>query len=380
MAATTATSTVRTAPGLFPGPLPASGRGCVPGSSQPPMPRCWRPAPCTHPTRRSKRPKRPWWTPPAGSTRPGCARWSATLRPPWILTGLTRKPNAALPAGDGVTTTYDRMVAVGGILDPKPARPCRPRWSRWPARPTTTTPAAGANAALMPSLSWSAGSWRPAGCRSPVGPPQLRGSIDRPSLNRLNRREGRAGSRRAGWVERPAGPDPWNPRRAGGWPVTPPAPRSWSAANPGRRCPLPQRHPRRPVSSRPGGMAAGGAGHPPPALGGPPRRPLDVGRATRVVTRPNAKPWPCGTAAVSSPGCSRPLVWWEGHHVGGLGWMAAPPTWTIWPWWVGPIIGPCMRTAHPRPRRPGHHHHHPTTPNTGPPDQSGDGRVSGPSQ
>ena len=39
----------------------------------------------------------------------------------------------------------------------------------------------------------------------------------------------------------------------------------------------------------------------PPILGGAPSQPLEVGRASRTITPPNARPWPSATAAVSSP-------------------------------------------------------------------------------
>ena len=39
----------------------------------------------------------------------------------------------------------------------------------------------------------------------------------------------------------------------------------------------------------------------PPALGGAPSRPLEVGRATRVLSRPSPRPWLCATMAVSFP-------------------------------------------------------------------------------
>jgi hypothetical protein len=59
---------------------------------------------------------------------------------------------------------------------------------------------------------------------------------------------------------------------------------------------------------------------------------------------PSAPPWPCVTAAVSSPAVTarwpgvRPTIWFTG-------WMAAPPIWTTWSCCAGPIIGPCMRAA-----------------------------------
>ena len=60
--------------------------------------------------------------------------------------------------------------------------------------------------------------------------------------------------------------------------------------------------------------------------------------------RPNVRPWPSGMAAVSSRAVAAP---WPGVRaiMCGIGWMAARPIWTTWPWCVGPIIGPSMRAA-----------------------------------
>ena len=44
----------------------------------------------------------------------------------------------------------------------------------------------------------------------------------------------------------------------------------------------------------------------PPALGGAPSQPLEVGRASRVVTPPNPAPWPSVMAAAGSLGVSAP--------------------------------------------------------------------------
>ena len=83
--------------------------------------------------------------------------------------------------------------------------------------------------------------------------------------------------------------------------------------------------------------------------------------------RPNAAPWPCGMAAVSSQVVRGR---WPGVRaiMCGTGWMAARPIWTTWPWCVGPIIGPSMRTAggssaDPTASTPPPHH----TEHTGPP-------------
>jgi Domain of unknown function (DUF222) len=59
---------------------------------------------------------------------------------------------------------------------------------------------------------------------------------------------------------------------------------------------------------------------------------------------PNGPPWPCTTAAVSSPAVT---ARWPGVRliIWSTGWMAAPPTWTTWSCCAGPIIGPSMRAA-----------------------------------
>ena len=62
----------------------------------------------------------------------------------------------------------------------------------------------------------------------------------------------------------------------------------------------------------------------PPVLGGAPAQPLEVGRTSRVVTPPNAPPWPSATAAVASLGCDRPPAWCEAHHL--RHWLHGGPT------------------------------------------------------
>jgi Domain of unknown function (DUF222) len=59
---------------------------------------------------------------------------------------------------------------------------------------------------------------------------------------------------------------------------------------------------------------------------------------------PNAAPWLCATAAVSSPTATDP---WPGARAITWcpGWTAAPPTWPTWPCSAASIIGRCMRAA-----------------------------------
>jgi hypothetical protein len=65
--------------------------------------------------------------------------------------------------------TWEGMVAVGGLLDPRPARVCWPPWSPWPAPPAPTTTAAGISATPTRWPSWPAAASRPAACPAPVG-------------------------------------------------------------------------------------------------------------------------------------------------------------------------------------------------------------------
>src|SRR4030095_3837100 len=62
----------------------------------------------------------------------------------------------------------------------------------------------------------------------------------------------------------------------------------------------------------------------PPILGGAPSRPLDVGRATRVVTPAQRQALAVRDGGCVFPGCSRPLAWCEGHHV--RHWLDGGPT------------------------------------------------------
>src|SRR5215207_3659894 len=62
----------------------------------------------------------------------------------------------------------------------------------------------------------------------------------------------------------------------------------------------------------------------PPILGGAPSRPLDVGRATRVVTPAQRQALAVRDGGCVFPGCSRPLAWCEGHHV--WHWLDGGPT------------------------------------------------------
>ena len=195
--------------------------------------------------------------------------------------------------------------------------------------------------------------------------PQLTVTVELESL--LGRPGPGALGGEVGWV------GPLTPEGVGGWPVTGPSPGSWSpgmapaptsrsttsattatftpaattnsvairlrttpgvttatlipearAVWPNGRGPRPSGCPRSWAGPRPSPWTSAG----PPGSSNPPSGP----------------PWPCVTAAVSSPTVTapwpgaRPIIW-------STGWMAARPTWTTWPWCAGPIIGRSTRAA-----------------------------------
>jgi Domain of unknown function (DUF222)/HNH endonuclease len=62
----------------------------------------------------------------------------------------------------------------------------------------------------------------------------------------------------------------------------------------------------------------------PPPLGGAPSQPLDLGRATRVVTPAQRSALAVRDSGCVFPGCDRPLAWCEGHHL--VSWLDGGPT------------------------------------------------------
>jgi hypothetical protein len=62
----------------------------------------------------------------------------------------------------------------------------------------------------------------------------------------------------------------------------------------------------------------------PPPLGGAPSQPLDVGRASRVVTPTQRTALAVRDGGCVFPDCTRPLAWCEGHHL--LHWLDGGPT------------------------------------------------------
>ena len=62
----------------------------------------------------------------------------------------------------------------------------------------------------------------------------------------------------------------------------------------------------------------------PPVLGGAPSRPLDLGRATRVISPAQRSALAVRDGGCVFPDCDRPLAWCEGHHL--VSWLDGGPT------------------------------------------------------
>jgi hypothetical protein len=62
----------------------------------------------------------------------------------------------------------------------------------------------------------------------------------------------------------------------------------------------------------------------PPVLGGAPRQPLEVGRATRVVQPAQRTALAVRDGGCVFPDCARPLAWCEAHHL--VSWLDGGPT------------------------------------------------------
>jgi hypothetical protein len=62
----------------------------------------------------------------------------------------------------------------------------------------------------------------------------------------------------------------------------------------------------------------------PPALGGAPTQPLEVGRATRVVAPAQRTALTVRDGGCRFPGCDRPVAWCDAHHL--RHWLHGGPT------------------------------------------------------
>jgi hypothetical protein len=87
----------------------------------------------------------------------------------------------------------------------------------------------------------------------------------------------------------------------------------------------------------------------PPSLGGAPTQPLEVGRATRVVSAAQRTALAVRDGGCRHPGCDRPVAWCEAHHL--RHWLHGGPT------DLENLVLLCR--AHHRAVHEGHQHLHP---------------------
>jgi hypothetical protein len=208
--------------------------------------------------------------------------------------------------------------AAGGRGRPDPPGP---PWNPWPAQPPPTTPAAVANARLMPSPNWPGGVWRAATSPDRWGPP----AADRPG--RPGQPPGPQRHRQPGWPHRPRSLGSGGLSAAGLRRDRDPSPGHPSTHHPPPR-PLPPPQPppprRRQRGRWVGARLQTAAARLPPILGGAPSRPLDVGRTTRVVQPAQRSALAVRDGGCVFPGCQRPLAWCEAHHL--WHWLDGGPT------------------------------------------------------
>jgi hypothetical protein len=108
----------------------------------------------------------------------------------------------------------------------------------------------------------------------------------------------------------------------------------------------------------------------PVILGGAATQPLEVGRTSRVAQPAQRAALVVRDQGCVFPGCDRPQAGAK-PTISSIGCMAAPPTWTTWPWYAASTIGPCMRGAGGSNATPtdGSPPHHPTEDAAPPPER-----------
>ena len=81
-----------------------------------------------------------------------------------------------------------------------------------------------------------------------------------------------------------------------------------------------------------------------PALGGPATQPLEVGRATRVVSAAQRTALRVRDGGCVVPGCDRPPAWCDAT-ICATGCTAAPPTWPTWCCCAAPTTAPSTKAT-----------------------------------
>jgi Domain of unknown function (DUF222) len=212
MSAGAASSLVRTAWALYRGPLPQTGQALTSGAISPAHAQVL--AAGTHDL--------PTHT--VVEAEPVLVAAARRLDPPRLRQAITHLRRVADPEGADtraerqhqqrgvwVSSTWEGMVAVNGLLDPEAGQTLVAALEPL-ARPTMPpTPARGGSAGPTPWSSWPAAPWRVASS------PRLVGSG--PSCWSPWTWTA-CWATPVGWAARPAGLGRWTPRPVGGWPAT----------------------------------------------------------------------------------------------------------------------------------------------------------------
>jgi hypothetical protein len=323
MAATPATTTVRTARALFRGPLPESGKALCAGEISVAHAEVLATSTLHVPDQA------------VADAEPTLLDAARRLDPTGLRQVVTSFEYVIDPDGAdaraqrryerrGVwfTTTIDRMVVVRGIMPPEDGQILQTALEPL-SRPADASDTRSGGQRTADALTEIARRELERG-RLPITGgvrPQLTVIVDLDSLDRLDSRDGMEGRPgRIGGTMDWAGPlEPEACRRLACDATVTRVIVSRQPDDPDheRSCPL--QHP----TGRERWLRAVLAKLP-PILGGAPSRPLNLGRATRVVSPTQRQALAVRDGGCVFPGCSRPVAWCEGHHV--RHWLDGGPT------------------------------------------------------
>src|SRR5215218_9429797 len=303
-----------------PAPSPQRPRPYAPASSRPPTPPCWPTAPTTSPTTPRPRPSRCWWPRPTGTTHPGCDGSSATGTWWPTQTALPARPSGAM--GDGACGWPPPGRAWSpstACWSQRPARSCWPPWRPGPPpqrqRPPQQRPAPRRRLTELARRPLEGGQLpQTGGVR-----PQLTVVVDLDSL--LGRQEAIGGE--AGWAG-PLAPEACRRLACDGALTRVLVTRQPTGHPGGHHDPHgdPDHHP-----GSQDGLAdrlQAAMALLPPVLSGAASQPLEVGRASRVITPAQHSALAVRDGGCVFPDCDRPLAWCEAHHL--VFWLDGGPT------------------------------------------------------
>src|SRR5215211_2013892 len=304
------------------------------------MPACWPMAPTTSLTTSPPRPNRCSWTPPGGWTPPGLRQVVAHLREVIDPDTTSQAERRHARRGLWLAPTLEGMVALDGLLEPEAGQTLLAALEPL-ARPASAADDRTGGQRRADALAELARRQLEGGRLPQTGGvrPQLMVLVDLDSL------QGGPGSLGGDTELGPLSAETCQRLACDGAVTRVLVTRQATSHHGHHDDPCGDHHPRRPESQATlTDRLQAAARRLPPVLGGAPSQPWTSAGPPGSSNPPNGPPWPCGTAAVSSPAVIvplpgvRPIIW-------STGWMAARPTWPTWSWCAEPIIGRSMRAA-----------------------------------